>query len=169
LLVSPVTEPGATARHLYLPAATWYDFWNGALIKGGQAIDTPAPLERLPLFVRAGAILPLGPEEQFAAEKAADPLEVRVYRGADGDFTLYEDENDTYNYEMGAYATIGFHWDDGKQTLTIGERKGAFPGMLKDRTIRIVFVRENHGAGEGVTDAADKSVAYSGKAVSATP
>jgi alpha-D-xyloside xylohydrolase len=169
LLVSPVTEPGATVRHLYLPAATWYDFWNGTSIKGGRAVDTPAPLDRLPLFVRAGAILPLGPEEQYAAEKPADPLEIRVYRGADGDFTLYEDENDTYNYEMGAYATIGFHWDDGKQTLTIGERKGAFPGMLKDRTFRVVFVRETHGTGGGVTDTADKIVPYAGQAISITP
>jgi len=169
LLVSPVTESGATVRHLYLPAATWYDFWSGALIKGGQAIDAPAPLDRLPLFVRAGAILPLGPEVQFAAEKPADPLEIRIYRGADGDFTLYEDENDTYNYEKGAYATIGFHWDNTKQTLTIGERKGAFPGMLKDRTFRVVFVRENHGTGGEVTEATDKNVAYSGKAISVTP
>ncbi len=169
LLVSPVTEPGATVRHMYLPAAGWYNFWNGALVKGGQAIDTPAPLERLPLFVRAGAILTLGPELQYAAEKAADPLEIRVYRGADGDFTLYEDENDTYNYEMGAYATIGFHWDNDKQTLNIGERKGVFPGMLKDRAFRVVFVRENHGAGGGVTETPDKSVAYSGKAISVTP
>ena len=169
LLVSPVTEPGATVRHMYLPAATWYDFWSGGLIKGGQAIDAPAPLERLPLFVRAGAILPLGPEVQFAAEKPADPLEIRIYRGADGDFTLYEDENDNYNYEKGAFATIGFHWDDAKQSLAIGERKGTFPGMLKDRTFRVVFVRENHGAGEAVTETADKSVAYSGKAISVTP
>jgi len=169
LLVSPVTEPGATVRHLYLPAAGWYNFWTGALTKGGQAIDTPAPLERLPLFVRAGAILPLGPELQYAAEKAADPLEIRVYRGADGDFTLYEDENDTYNYETGAYATIGFHWDNDKQRLTIGERKGAFPGMLKDRTFRVVFVRDGHGIGGGITETADKNVPYSGKAISVTP
>jgi len=139
------------------------------LTKGGQAIDTPAPLERLPFFVRAGAILPLGPEEQYAAEKPADPLEIRVYRGGDGDFTLYEDENDTYNYEAGAYATIGFRWNNDKQTLTIGERKGAFPGMLKDRTFRVVFVREGHGAGGGFTETADKSVTYSGKTISVTP
>jgi alpha-D-xyloside xylohydrolase len=169
LLVSPVTEPGATVRHMYLPATTWYDFWSGALVKGGQAIDNPAPLERLPLFVRGGAILPLGPEEQYAAEKPADPLEIRVYRGADGDFTLYEDENDTYNYEKGAYATIGFHWDNDKQTLTIGERKGTFPGMLKDRTFHVVFVREGHGIGGEITDTGDKNVTYSGKAISVTP
>ncbi len=169
LLVSPVTEQGATVRHMYLPAAGWYNFWSGSLEKGGQAIDTPAPLERLPLFVRAGAILPLGPDLQYAAQKAADPLEIRVYRGADGDFTLYEDENDTYNYETGAYATIGFHWDNDKQTLTIGERKGSFPGMLKDRTFRVVFVRDGHGVGGGLTETADKTVAYSGKAISVNP
>jgi alpha-D-xyloside xylohydrolase len=169
ILVNPVTEPGATTRHLYLPAATWYDFWTGSLIKGGRAIDAPSPIERLPLYVRAGSILPLGPDIEYAAEKSADPIELRVYRGANGAFTLYEDENDTYNYEKGSYATIPFSWDDHAQTLTIGDRSGNFLGMLQTRTFRIVFVSESHGVGGGLTQNADKTVQYSGKKISVTP
>src|SRR6185312_6041489 len=98
-----------------------------------------------------------------------DPIELRVYRGADGDFTLYEDENDTYNYEKGAYATVAMHWDDGKQMLTIGDRKGQCPGMLQRRTFQVVFVGENHGVGVEQTDRPDKTVQYSGAAVTVTP
>jgi alpha-D-xyloside xylohydrolase len=96
-------------------------------------------------------------------------LELRVYRGADGDFTLYEDENDGYNYEKGVYATIPLHWDDAKQTLTIGERKGTFPGMLMERRLQIVFVTENHGAGITAESKPDKVLTYSGKQTSVTP
>ena len=147
LLVSPVTEPGADTRRTYLPKASWYDFWTGRKQDGAKMIDAAAPLDRVPLFVRAGSIVPLGPDVQYAAEKPADPIELRVYRGANGEFTLYEDENDGYNYEKGAYATIPIRWDEALQTLTIGERKGKFPGMLQSRNFRIVFVSENHGAG----------------------
>jgi alpha-D-xyloside xylohydrolase len=168
-LVGPVTEPAATARSLYLPDAKWYDFWNGATTSGGRAIEAAAPLDRLPLYIRAGSILPLGPDEEWSTEKPADPIELRVYRGADGDFTLYEDENDNYNYEKGMYATIPFHWDDGKQILTVGERKGTFPGMLQSRTFRVVFVGENHGVGIDPASEADKVVQYSGKLISVTP
>ena len=94
---------------------------------------------------------------------------MRVYRGANGDFTLYEDENDGYNYEKGAYATILFSWDDVGHTLTIGDRQGTFPGMLETRTFEIVFVSENHGVGGGLTETADKTVKYSGKKLSVTP
>jgi alpha-D-xyloside xylohydrolase len=165
LLVNPLTEPGATTRHLYLPQARWYDFWSGASQSGGHTVEAPAPLERLPLYVPAGSILLLGPEVEYSTEKPADPIEVRIYPGADGNFTLYEDENDNYNYEKGVYATIHFHWDDAKRTLTIGERKGEFPGMLANRTFNIVFVRE--GRGTGIDPAkSDRSVQYSGKEVS---
>ena len=111
-LVNPVTDPAATKRQLYLPDAKWYDFWTGALLEGGHTIIAIAPLDRLPLYVRAGSILPLGPDEEWSTQKPADPIELRIYRGANGDFTLYEDENDNYNYEKGVYATIPFHWDD---------------------------------------------------------
>jgi len=169
ILVNPVTEPGATARHLYLPDATWYDFWTGSATRGPRAIDSPAPVDRVPLFVRAGSILPLGPDIEFAAEKPANPIELRVYRGANGEFTLYEDENDTYNYEKGAHTTIPFAWDEAAQTLTIGERTGAFPGMLASRAFQIVFVGPGHGIGGGLTPNADKTVTYMGKKTVVTP
>jgi alpha-D-xyloside xylohydrolase len=168
ILVNPVTEPGATSRHLYLPNAKWYDFWTGRAVMGGSAIDAAAPLDRMPLYVRAGSILPLGPELQYSTEKPEDPIELRVYAGANGSFTLYEDENDTYDYEKGVYATIPFTWDDAAKTLTIGDRAGKFPGMLETRTFRIVFVTDGHGAGIGASassDQPDKIVIYSGAKV----
>jgi alpha-D-xyloside xylohydrolase len=169
ILVSPVTEPGATTRRLYLPPTSWYDFWTGATVEGGRAVDAPAPLERIPLYVRAGSILPLGPDVQYAAEHPADPIEIRVYRGASGNFTLYEDENDNYNYEKGAYSIIPISWDEGSKTLTIGERTGRFAGMLESRTFRIVFVSEAHGIGNSLTQTPDKTVSYVGKSVIVTP
>jgi alpha-D-xyloside xylohydrolase len=111
----------------------------------------------------------MGPDLQYAAEKSPDPIELRVYRGANGTFSLYEDENDGYNYEKGAYATIQIRWDEASQALTIGERKGKFPGMLESRTFRVVFVGENHGTGIDITAQADKSVSYTGQAVSVKP
>ena len=169
LLVTPVTEPGADTRRMYLPKSTWYDFWTGRKLEGGATITTAAPLDRLPLFVRAGSILPMGPDVQYAAEKPADPIELRIYRGADGSFTLYEDENDGYNYEKGVFATIPITWQDSSQTLTIGERKGTFPGMLRSRTFHVVFVGENHGAGIDPTAKSDKTMTYSGRAISIKP
>ncbi|MGB6897479.1 MAG: glycoside hydrolase family 31 protein [Candidatus Acidiferrum sp.] len=169
ILVNPVTEPGTTTRRLYLPNAKWYDFWTGAAIQGGRTLDAPTTIDRMPLYVRAGSILPLGPDVEYAAQKSADPIELRVYRGANGAFTLYEDENDTYDYEKGVYATIPFSWDDSANTLTIGGRSGSFPGMLEKRTFRIIFVTENHGVGGGLTENADKTVQYTGKKVSVTP
>jgi alpha-D-xyloside xylohydrolase len=168
-LVNPVTEPEATKRQLYLPDAKWYDFWTGSAIPGDQTINAIAPLDRLPLYVRAGSILPLGPDEEWSTQKAADPIELRIYRGANGDFTLYEDENDNYDYEKGVYATIPFHWDDGANTLTIGDRKGQFPGMLESRSFRVVFVSEDHGVGINSADGPDKVVQYSGKQIAVTP
>jgi alpha-D-xyloside xylohydrolase len=164
LLVNPITEAGATSRHLYLPDAKWYDFWAGVATQGGKSIDSSAPLERLPLFARAGSILPLGPDLEYAAEKPAEPLEIRVYPGADGSFTLYEDENDTYNYEVGKYATIPFSWNDKTNTLTIGDCAGKFPGMLETRVIHVVMVRDAHGIGSELTPKPDRVITYSGKA-----
>jgi alpha-D-xyloside xylohydrolase len=126
-------------------------------------------MERLPLYVRAGSILPLGPDQEWSTQKPADPIELRIYRGADGDFALYEDEGDTYNYENGAYATIALHWDDAKQVLTISDRKGQFPGMLGSRTLRVVVVGEKHGIGVDPEDRPDKTVQYSGKAIAVNP
>lgn len=132
-------------------------------------ISAITPLDRLPLYVRAGSIVPLGPDEEWSTEKPEDPLELRIYAGADGDFILYEDENDTYNYEKGAFATIPLHWDDASRTLMIGDRKGRFPGMLENRTFRVVFVHENHGVGINPTDEVDKTVQYSGKQITISP
>jgi len=168
-LVNPVTEPEASSRSLYLPNAKWYNFWDGASLDGGRAIEAAAPIDRLPLYVRAGSILPMGPDMEWSTEKPEDPIELRVYRGADADFTIYEDENDNYDYEKGSYATIPLHWDDTKQTLTIGDRKGQFPGMLQTRTFRIVLVGKNHGVGVGPEEKPDKIVRYSGRQNTVTP
>ena len=164
-LVNPVTEPAISTRPVYLPKTTWYDFWTGTVNEGGRFINAITPLDRLPLYVRAGSIVPLGPDEEWSTEKPADPIELRIYAGADGDFTFYEDENDNYNYEKGVWATIPLHWDDKTQTLTIGDRKGEFPGMLENRSFRVVFVRENHGVGVNASDEPDKVVQYSGKQI----
>jgi alpha-D-xyloside xylohydrolase len=124
----------------YLPKGTlWYDFWTNQTYKGGQTLTLQTSLDRVPMFVRAGSILPLGPEMQYVGEKAWDNLEIRVYPGADGTFVLYEDEGDSYNYEKGIYSTIAFHWNNAKKTLTIGARKGNYPGMLTSRTFTVVW------------------------------
>jgi alpha-D-xyloside xylohydrolase len=167
-LVNPVTEPDVTSRRIYLPQGKWHDFWSGRSVDGGWAIDAEAPLERIPLYVRAGSIVPMGPELQWATEKPAEPIELRIYPGADGNFTLYEDEGDNYDYEKGVYATISFHWDDSKQVLTIGERKGHYPGMIERRSFHIVFVDELHGTGADITGNPDKIVQYSGKEIAVT-
>jgi alpha-D-xyloside xylohydrolase len=159
ILVAPVTTEGATSRTVYLPEAKWYDFWTGAVVQGGKRIQADAPLSKLPLFVRAGSIVPFGPSMEWATQKAEDPIELRVYPGADGDFTLYEDENDGYAYEKGAHATISMHWNDGTKTLVIGERAGSFPGMLKARTFNVSVV----GAG------ASQAVSYVGEKVAVKP
>lgn len=124
----------------YLPkGATWYDFWTGQRYQGGQTITLQTCFNRVPMFVRAGSILPLGPEMQYVGEKAWDHLELRVYPGADGSFTLYEDEGDNYNYEQGAYTTIAFSWNDRARTLTIGARQGNYPGMILNRKFTVIL------------------------------
>jgi alpha-D-xyloside xylohydrolase len=131
-------------RRIYLPPARGFDFWSGTSAQGPRTLDAAAaPLERIPLYVRAGSIVPMGPEKQWSTEKPEDPIELRIYAGADGDFTLYEDENDNYNHEGGAFATISLHWDDARQALTLGARQGGFPGMLDGRTFRGVGGRRS--------------------------
>ena len=132
------TQPKTTTK--YLPkGATWYDFWTGRSYKGGQNVTLQTALDRVPMFVRAGSILPLGPEMQYVGEKSSDHLELRVYPGADGNFTLYEDEGDGYNYEKGVYSTIDFSWNDRTRTLTIADRQGAYPGMSAKRKFTVVL------------------------------
>ena len=124
----------------YLPkGATWYDFWTGKQYKGGQTLTLETTFDRVPMFVKAGSILPLGPEMQYVGEKAWDNLELRVYPGANGSFTLYEDEGDGYNYEKGICSTIEFQWNDKAKTLTIAARKGSYPGMLQQRQFTVVL------------------------------
>ncbi len=124
----------------YLPKGTlWYDFWTDKSYRGGQTVVLETTFDRVPMFVRAGSILPLGPEMQYVGEKSWDNLEMRVYPGADGSFTLYEDEGDNYNYEKGVYSTVEFTWDDSRRELTVGDRKGEYPGMLMKRTFTVVL------------------------------
>ncbi len=162
-LVSPVTEPKATSRKVYLPQGTaWYDFWTGAKMEGGKEIQAATPLAQVPLDIRAGSILPLGPVVQYAGEKPADPIELRIYTGHDGQLDFYEDEGDSYRYEQGVRAIIPLTWDEQTKTLTVGDRQGAFPGMLKERTFRIVRVKADHGVGMEETKAADVTIHYDG-------
>ncbi|MCQ2959887.1 MAG: DUF5110 domain-containing protein [Bacteroidales bacterium] len=128
-------------RPVYLPeGCCWYDFWTGEKYNGGITVQANAEIETMPLFVRSGSILPLAKVKQYATETPDDVLEIRVYAGADGTFTLYEDENDNYNYEKGIFATIDFSWNEKNQTLTIGDRKGSFEGMLQERIFNVVLV-----------------------------
>jgi alpha-D-xyloside xylohydrolase len=163
LMACPVTSAGEMNRSAYLPAGPgWFNFWTGEKISAGQHITALSPIETMPLYVRAGSIIPYGPDIQYAAQ-SSDPIELRIYRGADAHFTLYEDENDNYNYEKGVYATIPFDWNEAKQTLTIGKQMGKFPGMMKDRTFRIVWVSPGHGAGIPNEEKPDSVVQYTGK------
>ena len=170
ILVSPVSQQGATERYVYLPpAARWYDFWTGKSVNGDQRLDASAPLDRIPLYVKAGSILPMGPEVEYAQQKPDAPIELRIYRGADGHFDLYEDQGDTYNYEKGQRAVIPIDWNESTQTVTIGPRSGSYPGMPEARKFNIVFVGENHGAGGEETSTADRSVDYTGSVVTVHP
>ena len=124
----------------YLPkGAMWYDYWTNKQYKGGQRVTITTTFNRVPMFVRAGSILPLGPEMQYVGEKNWDNLELRIYPGADGSFTLYEDEGDNYNYEKGTYSVIQFSWNEKTHTLTIGDRQGRYPGMLQNRQFTVVM------------------------------
>jgi alpha-D-xyloside xylohydrolase len=162
-LVNPVTSAGATSRSVYLPSGTWYNFWTGSTQNGGSRISASAPLSEIPLFIKAGSIVPMGPNIQYATQ-SIDPLEIRVYKGQNGSFTLYEDQGDTYNYESGQYSQISFTWNESTQQLTIGARTGSYSGMPVNRTFNIVWVTSNHGNGVNVS-AADQVVNYDGTQV----
>jgi alpha-D-xyloside xylohydrolase len=166
LLVIPVTDPGVDRRRVYLPNANWVNFWTGESQSGGKFLLAAAPLETLPLFVRSGSIVPMGPAMEYTGQNPEDPIELRIYSGADADFTLYEDDGLTYDYEKGAYATIPIRWDDARHTLTIGTRQGNFPGMPEHRAFHVVWVGPGHGVGVNPSATVDKAVAYDGTAVS---
>jgi alpha-D-xyloside xylohydrolase len=163
LMVAPITRKGASVRTVYLPGDTaWIDFWTAQRLKAKTTIVTSAPIDRLPLYVRAGTILPLGPVVQYAEAQKDAPLEIRVYRGANGHFTLYDDSGNGWGYEKGQRATIAFDWNEQTQTLTLGARQGKFPGMKPSREFHIVFVDEKSGIGDAPA-AAFRTVNYKGQ------
>ncbi|HEV8283118.1 MAG TPA: TIM-barrel domain-containing protein [Chitinophagaceae bacterium] len=164
-LVAPITEPGVTEWKVYLPKSTsWYDFWTGKRFTGGQTIKTDAPQERIPLFVKAGSIVPMGKFLQYTSEKPIDTLEIRIYPGADGQFTLYNDEGDNYNYEKGKYTVIPFKWNEQQQTFTIDKQQGAYAGALKKYVLNIVWVNESNGIGIEIPPKA-KTIIYTGERI----
>jgi len=181
LLVTPVSEAlyswqngklwesdfsTTKSTSVYLPESQgWFDFWTGEKYTGGKHVLKQTPMDILPLYVKAGSIIPMGPTMQYATEKKADPIELRVYTGADAEFTLYEDENDNYNYEKGVYALIPINWNEITKTLTIGKRKGKFPGMPDKRVFKVVFVHDNFGIGGAEVDKPSCEVVYSGESL----
>lgn len=161
IMVSPVTAQGATSRSVYLPEGKWYDFWTGATVNGGASINASAPLSQIPLHIRAGSVIPMGPDIQYSTERS-DTIELRIYPGADGSFTIYEDEGDSYNYETGKYATIPIMYLDEAQKVIIGARNGSFTGMDEKKVFNIVYVKNNHGTGIGKTASPDVQLTYTG-------
>ena len=157
-LIAPVMEQGMESREVYLPADNdWYDYWTYKKIKGGENQHMNAPIEKIPILIKAGSIIPFGPEIEYSTEKSTEPLEIRIFPGTDAVFELYEDENNNSNYENGKYSIIPFAWNNKKQILTIGERKGEFEGMILKRSFTILF-------GADYTKAPE-TIIYSGKAV----
>ncbi len=157
---SAVNFTEAKSTKVYLPEGTaWYDFWTNDKINGGQEITRKTTIDEVPLYIKAGSIIPFGPQVQYATEKKWDSLEIRIYPGANGKFALYEDENDNYNYEKGVYSTIDFTWNDAAKTLTINDRKGSFPGMLASRSFTVKVMGKEQGAGA-------KVISYAGKKMS---
>lgn len=172
-LVNPVTNPMyytsgsvplegvSQTRPVYLPAGSdWYDFWTNQRYPGGQTIEAGAGLDTLPLYVRAGSIVPVGPEVQYSGEQPDASLELRIYAGQDGSFRLYEDEGDNYGYEKGAFATIRLGWEEATRTLTLEERQGSYPGMPASREFRLTLIERG-----GQEFSARPTVKYEGKQV----
>jgi alpha-D-xyloside xylohydrolase len=152
-----------TQMRSYLPEGTaWYDFWTNQRHEGGRTVQRETPLDIIPLYVRAGSIVPLGPVMQYATERLDAPYEVRIYPGADGSFTLYEDDNETYAYEKGEFARVPLSWNDKAKTLTIGARVGSYPGMAMHRTLNLVLASPDNGKGIEAARAS-RTVRYTGK------
>jgi len=185
ILVCPVTEPmyvkfrkeqdryfavkedfsTIKSTEAYLPAGTkWFDFWTGCELEGGQKVRREVPIDILPLYVKAGSIIPFGPKVQYANEKI-DPLTIRIYPGADASFTFYDDERDNYNYEDGAYSTIDMKWNDASQTFTVEAQSGGYKGMPESRKILLVKVEEGKGTGLPYTGQAEKEIIYTGEKI----
>ena len=164
LMACPVGHYKARNRAVYFPKQCgWYDFYTGQHIEGGQTLVVDAPYERIPVFVREGAIIPFGPEMEWCDEKPAELINLYVYEGADGQFQLYEDEGTNYNYEKGKYATIDIAYDDNAKTVTFGQRKGSFNGMLKNRRFNVVLVKKDAPVELNLESPKGIMVNYSGK------
>lgn len=164
MMINPIATQGTTSRTVYLPAGVWYDFWTGVQTNGGQTITTQSPLDKLPIFVKAGSIIPMGPEIEYATQ-SVDPLEIRVFKGADGNFSMYEDEGDSYNYQKGKYSVIPFTYNEASKELTIGNRTGSFNNMLAERTLKIVWVDKDYGTGINIPIDFSTKVNYNGSQV----
>lgn len=164
MMINPVSSAGVTQRSVYLPAGNWYDFWTGKQYTGSQTITTAAPITKIPVFVKAGSIIPMGPEIMYATQ-SIDPTEIRIYKGANGSFTLYEDEGDTHNYETGSYSVIPFSYNEATEELTIGARTGSYNNMPVNRNFKIVWVAENYGVGLDSPVVCDTTVLYTGSQV----
>jgi alpha-D-xyloside xylohydrolase len=163
LLINPVTEYKARSRSLYLPGGTgWYELKTGKYFDGGNIIEADAPYTDIPIYVKAGSILPCGPELQYTSEKAADPIRLFVYTGHDASFNLYEDENINYNYEKGKYTIIPFRYNEAAHELTIDNRIGEFEGMLASRTFEIVWISKDNVSGLELDSEPDAKVTYNG-------
>jgi len=158
----PSTESGS--RRLYLPEGEWYDFWTGEKHSGPATITREVPIDIMPLYVRAGSIIPMGPVIQYTSEKK-DPIELRIYTGRDAEFTIYDDEGNNYNYETGAFTEIPITWNETSQTLVIGTRKGEFPGMPQSLRFNIVWVNENNGTRIDESAPPHRAITYSGKLI----
>jgi alpha-D-xyloside xylohydrolase len=163
LLVSPVFESGARSREVYLPeGADWYDFHNGERHSGGRTIDAKAPLERMPLFVRAGSILPVGPAIQHTGESLNAPIVLNVYPGADGNFEIYEDDGLSYDYEEGQWSRIPVRYDEASGTLHLGKREGGFDGMAEERSIAVRWIGGPDARAADFDVKPDVTLVYSG-------
>ena len=167
LMACPVGEYQKYSRNVYLPKQKgWYDFYTGKHYAGGQTIVADAPFDKIPVFVPEGSILPVGPEMEWSDQKKAELIDLYVYAGKDGSYTLYEDEGTNYNYEKGKYAMIDFKYNDAQKTLTIGARKGSFDGMLQKRRFNVILVNAQNNQGVNLAKAPkDKMVKYAGQAV----
>ncbi|WP_185234675.1 TIM-barrel domain-containing protein [Teredinibacter franksiae] len=166
ILVSPVYENGARSRNLYLPAGTsWYDFYTGAKSDGGQHVEAAAPLNRMPLYVKAGSIIPTAPEVQYADQILNAPITLNVYTGADGNFELYEDDGRSYGYEKGEWSRIPFSYNEAAGTLTLGKRQGTFPGMAEVRSVKIRWISGVMEAAADFDSAIAETIEYTGEAL----
>jgi alpha-D-xyloside xylohydrolase len=168
IMVAPVYHYGERSRQVYLPEGTWYDFYTGKAIDGGKTVTIDAPYSRMPLLVKAGAIIPAGGDIQSTAETEQQPITIFVAAGKDGEFTLYDDEGINYNYEKGLKSSIRLTYNDSKSTLTISGRDGEYPGMAKERTIKIVKVDKDKPVGFDQVTAKGKTIKYRGKQIKVT-